>query len=196
MVCENDITDLFWGNSAAKSSSSQLKSRWVVSQKRKYIDGSRSRLHSSKSLKMRRRYDSPCIWKTLIKRQWRHLEVSARLFRYSPRYFVAKLDVCSTEYPAQTLLVKNYEEKVWGEDLYEGVRRLGTGWVEGREQSGSKFDQNRVCGRYRARSGSKLYSRRPVNGWVGESKRLGREWSGSKKVWGQVIVERLKKRIQ
>ena len=42
-----------------------------------------------------------------------------------------KLDVCSTEYPAEMLLDKKYEEKGRGEDLYGGGRRQGAGWVEG-----------------------------------------------------------------
>ena len=57
VACENDITDLFHENLAAKSSSAPLKSRSVVSWKIKYIYGSRDRLHSSKSLHTRRRYD-------------------------------------------------------------------------------------------------------------------------------------------
>ena len=58
VACENEITDLFRENSAAKSSSAPLKSRSVASRKRKDIDGSRARLHSSKSLHMRQRSSS------------------------------------------------------------------------------------------------------------------------------------------
>ena len=39
-----------------------------------------------------------------------------------------KLDVCSTEYPAQFFLEVKYEEKVWGEDLYGG-RQKTRDWV-------------------------------------------------------------------
>ena len=69
VACENDITDLFRENSAAKSSSAPLKSRSVAFRKRKDIDGSRARLHSSKSLYMKRRYDSSHICKPLNKRK-------------------------------------------------------------------------------------------------------------------------------
>ena len=61
---------------------------------------------------------------------------------------MAKLDLFSTEYPAQMLLDKKYEEKGRGEDLYGGGRRPGTGWVEGGDLSGSKFDQKIVGGSY------------------------------------------------
>ena len=59
---------------------------------------------------------------------------------------MAKLDVCSTEYPSQIFLDKKYIEKGLGEYLYGGVRGPGTWWVERSEPSGSKFDQNRVGG--------------------------------------------------
>ena len=49
---------------------------------------------------------------------------------------MAKLDVCSTDYPDKMLLDEKYEEKVWGGDLYRGGRITGTGWVEGSERSG------------------------------------------------------------
>ena len=78
---------------------------------------------------MSRRYDSSHIWKPLTKRQKRHLEMSARIRWSSQRYFVEKLDVCSTEYPDQILLDKKYEEKVRGEYLYGGDIIPGTGWV-------------------------------------------------------------------
>ena len=55
--CENEITYLFCENPATNSSSAPLKLRSVASWKIKDIDGSRARLHSSKSLHMRRRYD-------------------------------------------------------------------------------------------------------------------------------------------
>ena len=87
------------------------------------------------------RYDSSHIWKPLTKRKRRHLELSSQLLWSSYRYFVAKSDVCSTEYPDQMLLDEKYEEKCRGEDLYRGDIRPETGWVEGREILGSKFDQ-------------------------------------------------------
>ena len=40
---------------------------------------------------------------------------------------MARLDLCSTEHPAQMLLDEKYEEKGQGEDLYGGGRRPGTG---------------------------------------------------------------------
>ena len=75
--CENDITDLFCENSAAKYSSAPLESRSVAYLKRKDIDGYIAILHSSKSLHMRRRYFSSHIRKYLTNRQRRHLELSA-----------------------------------------------------------------------------------------------------------------------
>ena len=54
---------------------------------------------------------------------------------------MANLYVCSTEYPDQMLLDEKYEEKCRGEYLYGGDIRPETGWVEGREILGSKFDQ-------------------------------------------------------
>ena len=73
---------------------------------------------------MRWRYDSSNIWKTLAKRQRRQLEMSARILWFYHQYFVANLDVCYTEYPAQMLLDEKYEEKIWGEDLYGGWKGL------------------------------------------------------------------------
>ena len=96
VACENEITYLFCENPATKSSSAPLKLRSVKSRKRKDIDGYRAILHSSKSLHMRRRYDSSRKWMPLTKRQKRRLELSARLLRSSQEYFVAKLDVFST----------------------------------------------------------------------------------------------------
>ena len=52
------------------------------------------------------------------------MELSAGLLRYYQQYFVEKLDVCYTEYPAQMLLDEKYEEKIWGEDLYGGWKGL------------------------------------------------------------------------
>ena len=69
VACENEITDLFRENSAAKSSSDPLKSRSDVSWKRKDIDGSKAILHSSKILQIRQRYYSSYIWKPMTKRQ-------------------------------------------------------------------------------------------------------------------------------
>ena len=66
------------------------------------------------------RYDYSNICKPLTKWQRRHLYMSSLLLWYSQRYFVAKLDVCSTEYPAQMLLDEKYEEKGRGEGLYGG----------------------------------------------------------------------------
>ena len=148
MACENEITDLFCENSAAKSYSAPLKSRSVVSCNRKDIGGSTAILHSSKILHMRRIYYSSHIWMPMTKRQKRYLELSAQIIWSSRRYFVGKLDVCSTEYPAQLFLEVKYEEKGRGEDLYGGGRRPGTGWVEGGDLSGSKFDQKIVGGSY------------------------------------------------
>ena len=133
MACENSTTYLFHENSAAKSSSVPLKLRSVASWKRKDIDGSRARLHSYKILHMSRIYDYSHIWKPLTKHQKRHLEMSARLLWSSRRYFVEKLDVCYTEYPAQMLLEKKYEEKGRGEDLYGGQKTRD--WVGGRKRS-------------------------------------------------------------
>ena len=73
---------------------------------------------------MRRIYDSSQIWKPVTKWQKRHMELSAGLLRYYQQYFVEKLDVCYTEYPAQMLLDEKYEEKIWGEDLYGGWKGL------------------------------------------------------------------------
>ena len=79
VACENNITDFFRENSAAKSSSDPLKLRSVTFRKRKFIDGYSARLHPSERVHMRQRYDSSHIWKPLTKRQRRDLELSERL---------------------------------------------------------------------------------------------------------------------
>ena len=86
---------------------------------------------------MMQRYDYSNICKPLTKWQRRHLYMSSLLLWYSQRYFVAKLDVCSTEYPAQKFHDKKYEEKGRGEDFYGGGRRPG-GW-KGAINCGASF---------------------------------------------------------
>ena len=69
VACENKVTYLFCKNLAAKSSSYPLKLRSVASKKRKDVVGSRTRLHSSKSMHMRKIFDSYHIWNPLTKWQ-------------------------------------------------------------------------------------------------------------------------------
>ena len=68
----------------------------------------------------------------MTKWQKRHMELSAGLLRYYQQYFVEKLDVCYTEYPAQMLLDKIYEEKGRGGSCMGWAETRH--WVDGREQ--------------------------------------------------------------
>ena len=78
---------------------------------------------------------------------------------------MSELNVCSTEYAAQILLDKKYEEKVQGEGFYGRGRIPGTRWVKGSEQLGCLTKTGLVG--VIERSGRKLDIIIPGTGWVG-----------------------------
>ena len=79
-----------------------------------------------------------------------------------------QLDVCSIEYPAQILLVKNMKKRAGLRNCMGEAEEQGLSGWKGISDRGGSLTKTRLVGAIK-QSESKLYSRRPGTGWVGAS---------------------------
>ena len=113
---------------------------------------------------MRQEYDSSHIWKHLTKRQKRHLDLSSQLLQYSQSYFVAKLDVCFTEYPAQMLPEKNMKRR-YGVTICMGESEdQGLGRWKVKSNRGASLTKKGLVGAINQGASWKVEDQRP-GGW-------------------------------